>query len=213
MPALLIICAFFKCNGFHFFLILFSLGGQPGVPNIDLLFAISVGSNESNQTYSLAKNTIKEFIDKYGAGNIRYSIILYTNSVLRVVTFNYTFQPSAEEIKASLDAAAPLGGVPDLAQALQESSRIFNETKDRLSATKALVIITDKNSANDKDTLVTAVRPLEDKGILVISVAVGSVNRSELLVISPNPLDVIQAHNNTDPLTLAENIIDRILRK
>lgn len=189
-----------------------SQGDQTGIPNIDLLFAISVGSNESNQTYSLVKSTIKEFIDKYGVGNVRYSIILYSHSVLRVVTFNRTFQPSAEELKASLDAETPSGGVPDLALALQETSRIFNETMDRPTANKALVIITDKNSANDKDTLVTAVRPLEDEGILVISVAVGSVNGSELLVISPNPLDVIQAHNNTNPSTLAENIMDRILR-
>ena len=130
-----------------------------------------------------------------------------------MVTFNRTSQPSAEELKASIDAETPSGGVPDLAQALQETSRIFNETMDRPTANKALVIITDKNSANDKDTLVTAVRPLEDEGILVISVAVGSVNGSELLVISPNPLDVIQAHNNTNPSTLAENIMDRILRK
>lgn len=130
-----------------------------------------------------------------------------------MVTFNRTFQLSAEELKASLDAETPSGGVPDLAIALQETSRIFNETMDRPTANKALVVITDKNSANDKDTLVTAVRPLEDEGILVISVAVGSVNGSELLVISPNPLDVIQAYNNTNPSTLAENIMDRILRK
>ena len=161
----------------------------------------------------MVKNTLKEFIDKYGVDKVHYSIILYGDLVIRVVNFNRTFPPSADELKASLDAQAPLDGGSGLVDALQETSRIFNETMGRLNAIKALVVITDGNFTNNEDTLSTAVRPLEDEGVLVISVAVGAVTTGELLVISPNPLDVILANNESNPLALADNIMDRILRK
>ncbi|XP_068760301.1 coadhesin-like [Montipora capricornis] len=189
-----------------------SQGGQLNIPDIDLVVAISVTSNDSNQTYNLVKNTLKEFIDKYGVDKVHYSIILYGDLVIRVVNFNRTFPPSADELKASLDAQAPLDGGSGLVDALQETSRIFNETMGRLNAIKALVVITDGNFTNNEDTLSTAVRPLEDEGVLVISVAIGAVTTGELLVISPNPLDVILANNESNPLALADNIMDRILR-
>ena len=189
------------------------------------MFAISATSNSSAQNYSLIKETIKEFIDKYGVDKIQYSIFVYGDSVIRVVNFNRTFPPSANELKAAIDAQtpldeglammdhAPLNAGPVLLDALQETTLIFNETESRQNAQKVLVVITDQNSGSDENDLVMAVRPLEDSGILVISVAVGAVNRSELLVISPNPLDVISVNDNENPLALAVRIMDRILRK
>ena len=180
---------------------------------MDLVFAISATSNNSAQTYSLMQETIKQFIEKYGVDKIHYSIIVYGDSVIRVVNFNRTFPPSPNELKTAIDSQAPLNGGPVLLDALQETIRIFNETENRQNAQKVLVVITDENSGSDDDTLAMAVRPLEDSGILVISVAIGAVNRSELLVISPNPLDVISVNDNEEPLTLAVRIMDRILRK
>lgn len=159
------------------------------------------------------QETIKQFIDKCDADKIQYSIIVYGDSVIRVVSFNRTFPPSANELKAAIDSQAPLDGGPVLLDALQETTRIFNETENRQNAQKVLVVITDENSGSDDDTLAMAVRPLEDSGILVISVTIGAVNRSELLVISPNPLDVISVNDNEEPSTLAVRIMDRILRK
>jgi len=77
-----------------------------------------------------------------------------------------------------------------------------------------LVVITDKNSpVIDANKLSGAVTPLENNGILVISVAIGAVNRSELRIISPNPLDVISVDSNIHAEVLAERIMDRILRR
>ena len=42
---------------------------------------------------------------------------------------------------------------------------------------------------------------------------IGAVNRKELLVISPNPLDVISVDRNIQPLPLAQRIGERIIRK
>ena len=145
------------------------------------------------------KSTFKKFLDKYGVDKTHYSFIVFGNQVIRVVNFNHTFPPNANELKAALDAQPPLSSGPILKDALLETFRIFNETMDRTNAIKVLVVITDQNSGANKDSLAKAVRPLEDNGVLVISVAIGTVNRSELLVISPSPPDVISVDRNVEP--------------
>ena len=158
------------------------------------------------------QNTIIQIIDKYGAVNIHYIMIVYGDQLFRFGNFNHTFPPSAQELKTAIIRQPPLTGGPVLENVLDETLRIFNETERRPNK-KVLVVITDKNSpVIDVDKLSGAVTPLENNGILVISVAIGAVNRSELLVISPNPLDVISVESNIDVGVLAQRIMERILR-
>ena len=163
------------------------------------------------------RDTITQFIDKYGVDAIHYSIIVYGSRIFRVINFNHTFPPSANQLKTAINKQPPLSGPPVLTDALEETFRIFNETIGRSKAIKVLVVITDKNSGTDRNALVTAVRKLENdikpKGVLVISVAIGAVNRSELLVISPNPLDVLSVDVNIGSGSLADRIMERILRR
>ena len=187
---------------------------DPDIPKIDLVFALSATSANSEQSYELMKSTIKKFINTYGVNKVRYGIIVYGASVIRVVDFNSTFPISASDLKTAIDKQPALIGGPFLKGALQEAFRVFEETVGRPGAKKVLVVITDKNSGAPPKTLATAVRDLEDKGVLVISVGVGEdVKRSELNVISPNPMDVISARLNVNPTVLAERIMDRILRR
>ncbi|KAL9959837.1 hypothetical protein ACROYT_G033195 [Oculina patagonica] len=189
-------------------------GPYPDIPLIDLVFALSATSAQSAQSYDLMKSTIKTFINKYGVNKIHYSIIVYGDSVIRVVNFNRTFNISANDLKAAIDRQPALIGGPVLKGALDEAVRVFNEIVGRPGAKKVLVVITDKNSGAPTDTLKNAVRPLEDNGVLVISVGIGdAVERSELNIISPNPMDVISARLNSNPSVLAERIMDRILRR
>ena len=177
------------------------------------MFALSATSAKSARSYELMKNTVKAFINKYGVNKIHYSIIVYGHSVIRVVNFNRAFPISVNDLKAAIDKQPALEGGPLLKDALQEAFRVFNETVGRPGAKKVLVVITDKNSGAPSNALANAVRPLEDSRVLVISVGIGDVDRSELNVISPNPLDVISARLNVKPSVLAERIMDRILRR
>lgn len=184
------------------------------MPNIDLAFAISATSANSNQSYDLMKNTIKKFIDQYGVDKIHYSLIVYGDSIVRVVNFNHTFPPSAIDLKAAIDAQPAISGGPYLEGALQEAFKVFNETEGRPDAKKVLVVMTDENSGTDENSLSTAVKPVEDLGVLVLSVGPGSaVDRNELSVISPNPLDVISPALGENPSVVADRIMERILRR
>lgn len=184
------------------------------MPDIDLAFALSATSASSNQSYALMRNTIKHLIDKYGVDKIHYSVVVYGDSVIRVVNFNNTFPPSASDLKEAIDAQPPLSGPPVLTDALQEAVRVFNETEVRPNAKKVLVVMADENSGANANSLSAAVKPVEDLGVLVLSVKVGSgVDRNELSVISPNSKDVISAGLNGNPAVVAEQIMDRILRR
>ena len=166
------------------------------------------------QTYTLMRNTINRFIDTYGVNKVHYGIIVYGNKAYRVINFNHTFPPSASEVKAAIDTQPPTPGPTVLRDSLEETLRVFTETMGRPKAKKVLVVITDSNSPTDnKDTLTAAVRPLENNKILVISVTIGNVNRTELRIISPNPLDVISVQPSINPGVLSERIMDRILRR
>ncbi|KAL9959836.1 hypothetical protein ACROYT_G033194 [Oculina patagonica] len=187
---------------------------DPNMPEIDLAFAISATSASSNQSYALMQNTIKQLIDTYGVDKIHYSLIVYGASVVRVVNFNTSFPISASDLKAAIDAQPPLSGGPVLTDALQEAFRVFNETEVRPNAKKVLVVMPDANSGAADNSLSAAVKPVEDIGVLVLSVGVGGgVDRNELSVISPNPNDVISASLNENPSVVAGNIIDRILNR
>ncbi len=196
------------------FLLSFIFLSDPNMPEIDLAFAISATSASSNQSYALMQNTIKQLIDTYGVDKIHYSLIVYGASVVRVVNFNNSFPISASDLKAAIDAQPPLSGGPVLTDALQEAFRVFNKTEVRPNAKKVLVVMPDANSGAADNSLSAAVKPVEDIGVLVLSVAVGSgVDRNELSVISPNPNDVISASLNENPSVVAGNIIDRILNR
>lgn len=193
---------------------LFLFVSDPNMPNIDLALAISATSANSNQSYDLMKNTIKQFIDQYGVDIIHYSLMVYGNSVVRVVNFNHTFPPNASELKAAIDAQPPISGGPFPEDALQEAFKVFNETEGRPDAKKVLLVMTDENSGADSNSLSAAVKPVEDLGVLVLSVGAGSaVDRNELSVISPNPLDVISPALGENPRVLADRIMERILRR
>lgn len=197
-----------------FSLVFFVFFSDPNMPNIDLAFAISATSANSNQSYNLMKNTIKKFIDQYGVDKIHYSLIVYGDSIVRVVNFNHTFPPSAIDLKAAIDAQPAISGGPYLEGALQEAFKVFNETEGRPDAKKVLVVMTDENSGTDENSLSTAVKPVEDLGVLVLSVGAGSaVDRNELSVISPNPLDVISPALGENPSVVADRIMERILRR
>ena len=160
---------------------------------IDIVFTLIASSDFSNETYALMETTAKQFIEEYKYVN--YYVIAYVDGVLR-------------RARRAVGASEPLVTVLKEALVVFQNNS-FGESNNR----KALVVMTDISSSADKNSLEKAVRPIEESGILVISVPIGAVDRKELLVISPNPLDVISVDRNILPLPLAKRIGERIIRK
>ena len=176
---------------------------------IDIVFTLIGSSDFSNETYTLMETTAKQFIEEYKYVN--YYVIAYVDGVLKMVNFSF----GANESNAAAGRARrAVGASEPLINVLEEALVVFqNNSLGESNNRKALVVMTDIISSADKNSLETAVRPIEESGILVISVPIGAVNRRELLVISPNPRDVISVDRNIQPLPLAQRIGERIIRK
>ena len=155
------------------------------------------------------ETTAKQFIEEYEYVN--YYVIAYVDGVRKLVNFSF----GANESNAAAGRARrAVGASEPLITVLEEALVAFQNTPlGESNNRKALVVMTDISSSADKNSLEKAVRPIEESGILVISVPIGAVNRTELLVISPNPLDVISVDKNLQPLQLANRIGERIIRK
>ena len=155
------------------------------------------------------ETTAKQFIEEYEYVN--YYVIAYVDGVLKMVNFSFG---ANESNAAARRARRAVGASEPLITVLEEALVAFqNNSLGESNNRKALVVMTDISSSADKNSLEKAVRPIEESGILVISVPIGAVNRTELLVISPNPLDVISVDKNLQPLQLANRIGERIIRK
>ena len=176
---------------------------------IDIVFTLIASSEFSNETYALMETTAKQFIEEYEYVN--YYVIAYVDGVLKMVNFSFG---ANESNAAARRARRAVGASEPLISVLEEALVAFqNNSLGESNNRKALVVMTDISSSADKNSLEKAVRPIEESGILVISVSIGAVNRTELLVISPNPLDVISVDKNLQPLQLANRIGERIIRK
>ena len=190
-----------------------SLPFKDDIPEIDLLFAVSATSVNSNATYTLMRDTIKQVIDRYGTDKIHYNVIVFGSGAITVIRFKNTLPISPVALKAAVDALPITTGGPALDNALEEALREFEQPASRPNAKKILVVISDKKSGLSRSILTTAVRKLENKGVLVISVGIGSaVDRDEFKVLSPNPLDVIIVPVSEIPALLAVRIMERALR-
>ena len=177
---------------------------------IDIVFTLIASSDFSNETYALMETTAKQFIEEYEYVN--YHVIAYVDGELKLVNFSFGANDSnavAGRARRAVGASEPLINVLEEALVAFQNS-LLGESNNR----KALVVMTDISSSADKKSLEKAVRPIEESGILVISVPIGAVNRKELLIISPNPDDVISGvDKNTQPLLLANRVGERIIRK
>ena len=176
---------------------------------IDIVFTVIASSDFSNETYALMETTAKQFIEEYEYVN--YYVIAYVDGVLKMVNFSFG---ANESNAAARRARRAVGASEPLITVLEEALVVFqNNSLGESNNRKALVVMTDISSSADKNSLENAVRPIEGSGILVISVPIAAVERKKLLVISPNPLDVISVDRNIQPLPLAQRIGKRIIRK
>lgn len=101
---------------------------------MDLGFALSAASTFHNETFRLMKDTIAYIIDTYGIKKIHYSILVYGDTATTEISFGRT-PPSSEQLKTAIGKLSAGTGTPDLAKALEEAMKMF-ENKDRRPLTR-----------------------------------------------------------------------------
>lgn len=182
------------------------------VPQIDLGFAISATAVSASDTFERIKDTITAIVDEYGiTDRLRYGLIVFGRNALQKLSFGE--ESDMNSLKAKIKSSQRLGGEPNLQKALEEAKRLFGSESAGPDVKKVLVVITDKKSTSRPEDVKKAVVPLEEGGVKIVPVAVGSsADPSELEVITSNRGYIIVTQRKLDPDVTAEKIMEKVLK-
>lgn len=182
------------------------------VPQIDLGFAISATAVSASDTFERIKDTITAIVDEYGiTDRLRYGLIVFGRNALQKLSFGE--ESDMNSLKAKIKSSQRLGGEPNLLKALEEAKRLFDSESAGPDVKKVLVVITDKKSTSRPEDVKKAVVPLEEGGVKIVPVAVGSsADPSELEVITSNRGYIIVTQRKLDPDVTAEKIMEKVLK-
>ena len=188
--------------------------GTPSVPEMDLVFAMSANSGDADSTFNLMKKTVKEIVNVYGFihGKIHYGVIVYGATPTTFVQLGDSTYKNVNDLRKYIEALPKRTSDPRIDKALEEALQVFQGPKARPGAKQVLVVLTDKKSMVSREAIEASARPLEEKNIRVIPVAVGrEADPEELSSTTPYREDVIKAKGNEEPERLARKIINKAL--
>ena len=180
-------------------------------PEIDLCFAISATAAEANTTFALITDTIKDINDKYGIGKIRYSVVVFGSQARQVLGFDSGILDAAQ-LERFITSLNPMSGDSALDKALEKALESFDENITRPNAKKVLVVITDSASGLEEGKIVARAKPLEQRRIRVIAVAIGDeVDQHELESIATDKRDVLSVTTSVQPNKLSKDVMVLVL--
>lgn len=156
------------------------------------------------------KDTLLSIVSEHGAVNIHYTVMSYGSVTRTVVDFQDTF-PDEQALLQKLESLSAVGGTPDLDLALEDAMKAFESPGARPDAKKVLVFLVDNKSGSTEEDVLKSAMLLEEAGVKVIPVGIGSeVNREELEKTTPLKGNIIEVPTEESPEKLGKKIIDKV---
>jgi len=186
----------------------------PFIPAMDICFAMSTSDLDADKTFKKMQEAVKSIIEKHkDYDQIRYSILPFGTEPSSVTGFGEHVDSLDKLMEYVLSIPRPPGR-PDVEKALKRAEELFESAPPRPRAKKFLVVLVGSKSGNDLEMLKKAARPLEDKVIKVISVALGpESDTKELSKIVPNKGNLITADKTDEsPEKLGDEIMATVLK-
>lgn len=178
--------------------------------NIDLVFAVSASSTEAKETFELMKDTLLSIVSTHGVENLHYTVMTYGSLTRTIVDFQDTF-PDEQALLKKLESLSTVPGTPDLDLALADAKKAFEARGARPDAKKVLVFLVDSKSGSTEEDVLKSAMSLEEAGVKVIPVGIGSkVNREELEKTTPLKKNIIEVPTKENPEKLGKKIINRV---
>ena len=171
---------------------------------INLGFAISVTSLDSDRTFRQMQDIIKSVVDNYPTANIFYSVLSFGDPP--VVHINFDDELSDEDRKRAIDSITKTTGTASLGKALETARDLFNTAStQRPTAKNILVVMVDGKSDSELDDVKASSRLLHADGVKVIVVGVGDeVDKPEIDVVTET---TVLTNTTDNPDSVAEVII------
>lgn len=176
-----------------------------------MAFAINTAATDADKTFDVLKDAVKSIISTYNPDKIRYSVIIFGDSVAPVLPFSKDPQDVQKLIK-DIEKLPQPSGLPDFKKLLEEARRVFEKDSGRPKANKVLIVVTDAKSPSTTDDIKEATRPLEEDGITVIAVVVGDEGSSKQLEkMTPDKQTPLAVDKDEDPDDTGDKIMNTIL--
>ena len=177
---------------------------------IDLVFAVSASSTEAEQTFHLMKETLLSIVSTHGMKNIHYTVMTYGSLTRTIVDFQDRF-PDEQALLKKLESLSTVSGTPDLDLALANAKKAFGASGARPDAKKFLVFLVDNKSGSTEQDVLKSAMALEEDGVKVIPVGIGSkVNRQELEKTTPLKKNIIEVPIKENPEKLSKKIMKKV---
>jgi len=171
---------------------------------INLGFAISVTSLDSDRTFRQMQDIIKSVIDNYPTSNIFYSVLSFGDPP--VVHINFDDQLSDEGRKRTIDSITKTTGIASLDKALEKARELFSTASaQRPTAKNILVVMVDGKSDSKLDDVKASSRLLQADGVEVIAIGVGDEVDKPGIDVVTEPTVLTNTTDNPD--SVAEVII------
>ena len=181
---------------------------------MDICFAMSTFDLDGEKTFRKLQEAVKSIIEKHkDYDQIRYSILPFGTEPSSETEFGEQFDSLGKLMEYVMNIPRPRGR-PDIVKALKRAEELFDNAPSRPRAKKFLVVFVGSKSGNAPEMLKKATKPLEDKTIKVISVAVGTESDpNELIKIVPNKGNLIKADKiYEDPEKLGDIVMETVLK-
>ena len=159
------------------------------------------------------KDTVNAIIEKYGIGKrLRYGLIVFGNQAEQILNFGEELN-NINSLKTYISLSKRQPGEPDLQKGLEEARQLFDQRSMRPGVKSVLVVIIDKKSVSNPESVREAVKPLEEQNVKVIPVAIGQLaDADELERITPNKGYLLKTERMFDADETADRIMEKVLK-
>ena len=192
---------------FLFISMLFTLGEEPNA--IDVVFLLGASNPGARLHLSNAKQLVEEIVQRNNTPVSRFAIVQYENTAnVRSSLNEYT---NIQTFIDSLNSLYWRGDASDLQSGLEKVQKLF-ENEGRPKARKILVIFSDGKIPISVEDIETSKKPLEEKGVKIISVTVGDNVDEDKLNALASKNETIQHRDENERDDTADKIRQEILK-
>ena len=181
---------------------------------MDICIAFGTSDANAGETYKKIQEAVTSIIEKHKEyDQIRYSILPFGTNPGFVTAFGEEVDNLDKLIENVMSISRP-PGQPDVIKALERAEKLFDNAPLRPRAKKFLIVFVGSKSRNGLEMLKKAAKPLEDRNIKVIAVAVGKdADPGELIKVVPNKGNLIEDEKNyEDPKKLGDEVMVIVLK-
>ena len=171
------------------------------------MFALGSAGQEAEMVFEKEKEMLYAFVNSVDTANVRYALIEYAENATLQADFNE--HKEKYDFKEFVDSVKRIGEGLGMDKALQRAAAVF-ENSGRVNAKRVLIVFTNAQSKARTQDLQKYSRELQETGVKVVVIAIGTdVSEEELNNIHAEP--VVRTQPEDDVNVLVKSVASDVL--